>query len=274
MQDLGTLGGAASEAFGINAGGQVVGKAQRDNGEEHAFLKNPGQDMQDLGTLGGTFSDASGINVSGQVVGNSDTGTGQWLAFIKEPGEDMEPIIGWTTMNWALDINDAGQVVGGMLMGGIHVLAFIWSREGPSDYWESQLGGVQCEARGINRSGQVVGWAEDADGFQRAFLKDPGQPMLDLGTLGGNNGVAFGINGSGQVVGTAAITNGELRAFWWEKGTMYDLNALAVNLPAGVVLESARDINDGGWIIGTFATNRSFLLKPVALPPLLLLLVE
>ncbi|MEW5803064.1 MAG: hypothetical protein AB1847_13270 [bacterium] len=41
MVDLGTLGGAYSEAYGINDAGQIVGRAQASSGEYHAVLWNP-----------------------------------------------------------------------------------------------------------------------------------------------------------------------------------------------------------------------------------------
>ena len=53
-QDLGTLGGINTTAYGINNSGQVVGNSFDASGNVHAFLKSPGQPMQDLGTLGGS----------------------------------------------------------------------------------------------------------------------------------------------------------------------------------------------------------------------------
>ena len=61
MTDLGTLG-CCTQAFGINASGQVVGGSSG-----RAFIWQNGV-MTDLGTPGG-FSTASGINDAGQVVG-------------------------------------------------------------------------------------------------------------------------------------------------------------------------------------------------------------
>jgi probable HAF family extracellular repeat protein len=79
MTDLGTLGGAISEAFGINTSGQVVGSSRLVplfDPTTHAFLYENGQ-MKDLGVLGGTHSEAKDVNASGQVVGWSDTSSGQ-----------------------------------------------------------------------------------------------------------------------------------------------------------------------------------------------------
>ena len=74
VADLGTLGGSASAAGGINNKGQVVGWANLpdDPYTYHAFLWNGSGPLQDLGTLGGAESRAYGINDGGEIVGWSD----------------------------------------------------------------------------------------------------------------------------------------------------------------------------------------------------------
>src|SRR6516165_9664411 len=73
ITDLGSLGAGASNAFGINDRGQVVGESNT-TGLTHAFLYSGGQ-ILDLGTLAvgtlGAESWATGINNRGQVVGRS-----------------------------------------------------------------------------------------------------------------------------------------------------------------------------------------------------------
>jgi probable HAF family extracellular repeat protein len=70
MQDLGTLGGTESRAYGINDRGEVVGESLTASGETHAFLWRDGA-MIDLGTILGerVQSYAVAINNRGQVVG-------------------------------------------------------------------------------------------------------------------------------------------------------------------------------------------------------------
>jgi probable HAF family extracellular repeat protein len=57
----------------------------------------------------------------------------------------------------------------------------------------------------INARSQVVGWSYNRLGVGRAFLKNPGQPMQDLGFLGDGSGESFAvaINDGGQIVGSA-----------------------------------------------------------------------
>src|SRR3989449_11308495 len=76
ITDLGTLGGTASIAFGVNNVGQVVGDSNTTTSgiRPHAFLWQNGA-MTDLGTLGGTFNSANSINILGlvEVVSNTSS---------------------------------------------------------------------------------------------------------------------------------------------------------------------------------------------------------
>jgi probable HAF family extracellular repeat protein len=109
------------------------------------------------------------------------------------------------------------------------------------------LGGASSQATDVNSSGEVVGFASLASGYQHAFsmLDDM---MIDLGTLGGSS-YAYGINDSGEVVGYSYLTDGAQDAFLYYDGSMLDLNSL---LPAnsGWVLEEALGINNAGQITG------------------------
>jgi probable HAF family extracellular repeat protein len=88
MQDLGTLGGDSSAAYGINARGQVVGYSTTAGGPPHAFLWEARTGMHDLGTIGGFYSAAFGINARGQIVGFNTTAAGDWHAVLWEPGSE------------------------------------------------------------------------------------------------------------------------------------------------------------------------------------------
>ncbi len=76
--------------------------------------------------------------------------------------------------------------------------------------------GGNSTARGINDSGQVVGYSDTSAGDRRAFLWEDGV-MTDLGTLvptgsGWTLTEAHGINDLGQIVGTG-VHNGVVRPF-------------------------------------------------------------
>src|SRR2546425_1274875 len=85
VTDLGTLGGTASIAFGINNLGQVVGDSNTTTSgiRPHAFLWQDGV-ITDLGSLGGANDGAEGFGIIGlgQGVGNTYTASGGGHAFI------------------------------------------------------------------------------------------------------------------------------------------------------------------------------------------------
>jgi probable HAF family extracellular repeat protein len=83
MQDLGTLGGDRSWAWGVSADGSVVvGVAYNAAGWPRAFRWTVDGGMQDLGTLGGYESYAYGVSADGAVVvGGAENADGDWVAF-------------------------------------------------------------------------------------------------------------------------------------------------------------------------------------------------
>src|SRR5262245_43139033 len=80
VADMGTLGGATSEAYGINESGKVVGGAQRADGNTHAFFFDGS--LHDLGTIGGPDSAALDVNRGGTVVGWTRSSIGNMKGFV------------------------------------------------------------------------------------------------------------------------------------------------------------------------------------------------
>jgi len=98
-------------------------------------------------------------------------------------------------------------------------------------YTRTDLGTLTGEpslALGINASGQVAGYDEDAStGNESAWFWEDGS-FTSLGTLGGATSAARDLNASGTVVGRADTAGGDTHAFSWDSvGGMQDLGVLS-----------------------------------------------
>lgn len=261
---IGTFGGPASLAFGMNDRGDIVGQSDTGtleaNGQEYvsqAFLARHGL-VINLGTLPGfNNSQAYAINNGGTIVGwcyNQSPSAPFTLPTFRafaydvtgpDAGvmRDLGTLGGPTSIAFA--VNNAGQIVGRSRTANGQDHAFLYHDGVFTDL--GTFGGTQSEARSINDLGQIVGMARTATGSRRAFIYEHGV-MTNLGTLGGPLSRANWINNRGEVVGQSVNAAGEMRAFLWRDGFMTDLGTL------GGGYAVAYGINDHGDIVGESAT--------------------
>lgn len=265
--DLGTLPtGFNSQAFAINARGQVAGMAsilQGNNALGRAFLYSNGV-LVDLGTFGGTQSTAWGINARGQIVGAAQT-TNSNHAFLYSNGTltDLGTLDGSNGESTAFAINNSGDIVGisrANLANGEH--AFLYRNGKMVDL--GTLGGETSTAHGINARGEVVGWSQTQGGLQHPFFFFNGQ-LKDLMPNSTREGIAVAINNRGEIVGSFNQDDGTSTAAIFDANntTVVDLNTL---VSSDAFLEDARAINDAGQIIlnGCWGNVcHTFILTPV-----------
>jgi probable HAF family extracellular repeat protein len=254
VQDLGTLGGDDSGAYGLNASGQVVGQANSvAQAPDQAFLWTKSAGMIALGNLGGAQSVANAINSSGQVAGQAALANGFTHAFFWSNSGGLQDLgtLSGGKQSGANAINSSGEIAGwgnigssgraltGTVSGGLVDLGIVAN--------------CGATALGINDPGEVVGWFNNSSscGFtSHGFSWTQSGGVKDLGVLtGGQYSFAYAVNSSGQIVGTGdSGSSGVVALMWTPDGTLYDLNTL---IAPGIarILVAANAINSSGQIV-------------------------
>ncbi|HEY1251622.1 MAG TPA: HAF repeat-containing protein [Thermoanaerobaculia bacterium] len=240
--NLGTLGGNYSEAYAINASGQVVGDSATAAGSSHAFLYGGGA-MTDL-NLPGTSATARSINASGQVGGYYYEGSYQGYVLTGGTVTDVGNLGALYSATYA--INATGQACGSSMTASDDEHAFFFSGGVITDI--NPLGGNYSTGRGINAAGKVVGYGYLPNGAFHAYFRTSTGAVTDLGTLGGDYSAAYAINDAGKIAGQA-YTPGNLQAhaFLWNGSTMKDLGLL----PGGAYSEAHALNSTATQIVGS-----------------------
>ena len=262
VTDLGTLGGASSEANAVNEKGEVAGWSEAADRTHRAFLYRGGR-MVDLGAGSGfKNSEALGINEAGQVVG---FGTADRDIFTADTKQPLGSIRAFHALLWggekareigdgkARDINNRGVVVG-------------HSYDGPGFRWEDGTStrlydpDRSLRAIAVNDAGEIVGEAAPRTGSTRiryAFRwKEGRSEILEVGYTGGAQPGAFAINSRGDVAGVGGGFDGT--AFLWSAGKITPLGTIngpaevgVLGQHAGYHYSAALGLNDAGQVVGT-----------------------
>jgi probable HAF family extracellular repeat protein len=219
MQDLGTLGGTASQADDINSNGQIGGYSRTPAGDDHA-MRFSGT-MVDIHTLGNNprHSYGAGINDAGHVTGSTYNNAFNTSSVFRYNGSSMINLgsFGWANAD-GLAINNNGQIVGFVSdNSGGSAQAFRYSDGRMTNL--GTLGGNYSYGLAINNSNVVVGgsFTNTNATVYHAFIC-VSNTMVDLNELLDETGAGWeltearAINDLGQIVGVGFL-NGEKHAY-------------------------------------------------------------
>ena len=152
-------------------------------------------------------------------------------------------------MDWSVAraINTAHQITGASGKSNSNLSGvFLYSNGAMTNL--GTLGGSTGVGNGINSSGQIAGYSQNASGTYRAFVSN-GAKLTDIGDLGGGSAVAYAINDLGQVVGSAVTADHSNHPFLYSNGQMTDLGTLGSH--GNSWWNSAQSINNKGVVTGT-----------------------
>lgn len=178
--------------------------------------------------------------------------------------QDLGTLGGYSSQAFAL--NKSGQVVGiadTNTLGVSHAVLFSGTGSNNVDL-DVRGGSNSGEARGINDSGQIVGWALASSGRYEAFLfTASGNVQLgDLCDSGGTASEAQAINNSGTTIGYADD------CFYDVQGCRFSGTGTSGNVSLGGIGGGlngmAYDINTSGQIVG-YGTRQTDQLQHAAL---------
>ena len=154
---------------------------------------------------------------------------------------------------FALALNDSDMIGGSYTTGaGAITHGFIGTLGGPYttfDYSAPGFTTVFTQIRGLDNAGDAVGYAQDASGNFREFLRSAGgtvTTLVDPSTSNPLNQIAGGINSSGSIAG--AYKPGTLTGYILSP----DLTTLTPLAFPGAGETLARGINDAGTVVGFY----------------------
>jgi probable HAF family extracellular repeat protein len=243
---------------GLNDQDQIVGIGL--NG--HAVLNHyPDLAVQDLGTVTPyPYSEAWSINHSGAVVGWSGTLTVR-RAFLWTPSQGMQDLGTLAGLNAvAMDINDAGQVVGyASDVDDQNARAFLWTQAGGLQDLGLPPNATAARLLAINNSGVAVGSATMPNFQEHAMVWSATTGWIDLQVASGlaqAHSVANDINNQGLIVGASSDgpagpcpSPGRMCAAVWHSD--FSMSLLPVPPGANPQTESAaHGVNDLGQVVG------------------------
>jgi uncharacterized membrane protein len=265
FQEIIVPGSTTSDAWGINAPGDVVGNYTV-GPQFLGFLLQRGV-FTTINVPGSTYTAAFGINSAGAIVGEfGDTFTAH--GYLLRNGKFTVIDFPGAIATISPRINDKGDIIGGYYTADNPFAAhgFLLTHDGTFQT-VAYPGAIESGGNGINSRGDIVGtWDNDLFFNFHGFLLTGGNFInLDypgaVGELGGSS--PTGINASGQISGVFSDADGS-HGYVLDNGVFTPVDA-----PAGVPgTTGVFGINDVGQLVGkyrnlTLAHRVGFIATPM-----------
>jgi len=240
--DIGTLGGATSQAVGINDSGLVVGNAQDANGWSRPYSYQDGV-MTDLSGVLTANARPAAVNNAGHIAGSIEAGPGLRGFYYGENGLEILGLMHEDdAYSEALDVNNLGWVVGISENFDTGITGFLYVDGQMTSLGD--LGVLATVPYAINDSGWIVGSSVNDASQQRGFLYKDGQ-IMDLNDLVDTSEwtilLARDINANGWIAATGVNAAGEAHALLLELIPVPEPGSLALLAAGcGVIVVAAR----------------------------------
>ena len=194
----------------------------------------------DLGALDGSFVGPLPPSATGYGIGQAFAASGGVGAFSYSGSSIADASALNGASGGSYYVNAAGMVAG---QGSSPSQAFLYA-DGKFNPLGS-LGGTGTYVTGMNASGAVVGYGNEAGNASTHAFAYTGGRITDLKTLGGTSSSAIAVNNAGQVTGNSNISgDAASHAFLYAQGGMTDLGTLGGTTSAAIA------INGSGIVIG------------------------
>ena len=194
-----------------------------------------------------------GINDANEFTAIAYASNDNSRTFINSAGTWTEIVIpGYTATN-AFDINNSGQVVGGVGTPSTSAMQAFQYQAGSYTVLGSPSGEPNWGARSISNNGIIVGNSHSLSPWYDRPATYSGGTFTPVTVPGYTFSYVGGVNNSGNVVGNYYSNNGgsggRFYGFLWSGGSVTTLDI------TGSVSIQPQDINDAGAIVGTFNFN-------------------
>lgn len=215
---------------------------------------------------GGEISSLPKINARGQVVFSlSDGAASRGYFYDGRKVVDIGTLGGSDTV--ALDLNNAGQLVGGSLTASGNEHAFVWSTGGGMVDLGLLPDTANARAQAINNRGVVTGYAEGVPFTPPlAFRWSLGEGLRSLGALApGFDGASWGdaLNDAGLIAGSANTASLDRHAFAWTQARgLVDIDTLGSSYSEATAVSAKGEVAGNRVPGGGEILYRAFLWTP------------